>query len=107
MVILPGNDAGNGSLQRDRPQALATAPQPLVLLMTIGKVAHHSRKSLQFSACVFDGHGDGIRPESRPVFLDLPAFSPHVTFGRDPIELLLQLDPRRTVARIEKRYMLA
>src|SRR5580704_3115441 len=107
MVILTGHNTGDGGLQGDWTEALAAAPQLLIPLVTIAEIAHHSRKALQFSGRILERHRNGIRPESRPIFFDLPAFGAHMTFGCDPIELLLHFGRRTTFARIKKRYVLA
>ena len=63
-VKLTGNHAGNGRLRWDGPDARATAPQFLVPLVPLAKIAHHPRKALQFSAFVLERHRNGVGPES-------------------------------------------
>jgi hypothetical protein len=50
--------------------------------MAPGKVAHYSRKPLQFPVFVFQGRRKDIRPKSRPVFPAMPIFVSEVAFGR-------------------------
>ena len=79
-VELSGNDARNGRFRAAAARACAAAPQLLVPLVTVAKVAHHPGKALQISILVFQGHGDDVGPESRSILPHVPAFIPDMAF---------------------------
>src|SRR5258707_10888705 len=73
--------------------------------MTLAKIAHNSRETLQFSVFVSERHRNSVRPELRTVLSGLPAFCPRMAFGLGPIELLLELGAESIFDGIEKRYV--
>src|SRR5206468_400578 len=101
-VELAGDDAGDGRLRRDRADSRAAAPQLLIPIVPVGKVAHHSRKPPQLSAFILKRRRDGVGPETRSVLSQLPAFSSQMAFGGCPFELILQSCRERIFAGIEE-----
>jgi hypothetical protein len=105
-VELPVNHAGNGRGSGNRTGACPAAAQLFISFMTIAEVAYCSRKALQISILIFDRRRNGIGPESRPLFFQMPAFLGEMAVASYPFELFPQ-GPRIIFAEIEERQILA
>src|ERR1019366_6405325 len=98
---------GDGRLRRDWTDVRATAAQLLVPLVTIAKVADDSRKALQRTVFLPQGHGDVIGPKSRPAFSEVPGFVSQMAFGGCPLQVCFKIYAGSLFAGIEEGHMLA
>src|ERR1019366_7954151 len=105
-VELSGDDAGNSGRRGYRAGTRQTAPQLLIPFVAVAEVTHYSRKTLQFSVFVFERHGNGIGPETRPVLFQMPAFTGEMAFAEGPLELFFRRSPKRLIGGIKKRCVL-
>ena len=74
MVKLTRDDAGDLCLRRKRVHDRPVPPQCFILLVALSEVAHHPGKALQLAVFILQCPGDGVGPESRSIFFELPAF---------------------------------
>src|ERR1700733_9717743 len=75
--------------------------------MPLGKVADHSRKTLQFPVFILEGNCVDIRPKARSVMLRMPVFTAEVAPGSSLFKFCQQRGAEVVFAWVETGHMLA